>query len=264
MPSRPPSRSDRSRSDRSRTEARRRARLAAQGEPAEDADVDDSTPDTPPRGSGSFLSRIFPPAPPLRGHERPLEGFDYIGSPRFRGLSETIWILARNPLAWIGAGAVWAVSRLLTDNSAVGIAMSVVSFGSLIAAGWFGWRRPWLYGAAAALLGWIAVLLVLVTLLLTNPDQVSSLLGTQPTPTASAAAEATPVASVVPSLVPSPTASPAPNAVAQPITAAGIAFNILLQTIFQLAIGTAAGWYGGYLRRRTAQAPPPSQNRRRR
>jgi hypothetical protein len=200
----------------------------------------------------------------VRGHERPLEGFDYIGSPRFRGVAETIWILARNPLAWIGAGAVWAVSRLLTDNSAVGIGMSVVSFGSLIAAGWFGWRRPWLYGAAAALLGWIAVLLVLVTLLLTNPDQVSSLLGTQPTPTASPTAQVSPVPSTEPSLAPSPAASPEPSAVAQPITAAGIAFNILLQTIFQLAIGTAAGWYGGYLRRRTAQTPASPQSRRRR
>ena len=130
MPSRPPPRSDRS-----RAEARRRARLAAQGQPADDADIDESTPEAAPARSGSFLSRIFPPAPPLRGHERPLEGFDYVGSQRFRGISETIWILARNPLAWIGAGAVWAVSRLLTDNSAVGIAMSVVSFGSLIAAG---------------------------------------------------------------------------------------------------------------------------------
>jgi hypothetical protein len=258
MPSRPPSRSDRS-----RAEARRRARLAAQGEPAEDADLDDSSPASPP-ASGGFLSRVFPPAPPLRGHERPLEGFDYVGSQRFRGISETIWILARNPLAWIGAGAVWAVSRLLTDTSAVGIAMSVVSFGSLIAAGWFGWRRPWLYGAAAALLGWIAVLLVLVTLLVTNPDQVSSLLGTQPTATPSAAAVASPLASAAPSLAPSPAASPAPMPVPQRVTAAGIAFNILLQTIFQLSIGIAAGWYGGYLRRRTAQAPPASQNRRRR
>ena len=259
MPSRPPSRSDRS-----RAEARRRARLAAQGQPAEDGDLDDSTPDAPPKSGGGFLSRIFPPAPPLRGHERPLEGFDYIGSQRFRGISETIWILARNPLAWIGAGAVWAVSRLLTDNSAVGIGMSVVSFGSLIAAGWFGWRRPWLYGAAAALLGWIAVLLVLVTLLVTNPDQVSTLLGTHPTAAASPTADVTPLASVAPSLAPSPAASSAPNPAPQRVTAAGIAFNILLQTIFQLAIGTAAGWYGGYLRRRTAQAPPASQNRRRR
>lgn len=159
MPSRPPSRSDRS-----RAEARRRARLAAQGEPAEDADLDDSSPASPP-ASGGFLSRVFPPAPPLRGHERPLEGFDYVGSQRFRGISETIWILARNPLAWIGAGAVWAVSRLLTDTSAVGIAMSVVSFGSLIAAGWFGWQRPTLYGTAASLVSYLLVTaLILVQL----------------------------------------------------------------------------------------------------
>lgn len=257
MPSRPPSRGDRS-----RAEARRRARLAAQGELVEDVDADDAPPATPTQQGGGFLSRIFPPAPPLRGHERPLEGFDYIGSRRFRGLAETIWILARNPLAWIGAGAVWAVSRLLTDNSAVGIGMSVVSFASLIAAGWFGWRRPWLYGAAAALLGWIAVLLVIVTLLLTNPDQVSSLLGTQATPTPTV--EATPLAGATATPVPSPAASPAPNASLEPVTSTGIAFNIVLQTIFQLTIGTAAGWYGGYLRRRTAQAPPPSQQRRRR
>lgn len=246
MPSRPPTRGAPS-----RAEARRRARLAAQGQPIEDdLDSEPAPPTARGQGGGGFLARIFPPAPPLPGHERPLEGFDYAGSPRFRPLAESIWILARNPLAWIGMGALWAVSRLLTDSSPLGIVMSVVSFGSLIAAGWLGWRRPWLYGASAALLGWLAVLLVLVTLLVTNPDQASSLIGSA---TASPTPEASPGAS--------PGASPAPGVSAE-ITPAGVAFNIVLQTIFQLALGTAAGWYGGYLRRRTAQNQPAPSRRR--
>lgn len=253
MPSRPPSRGEQS-----RAEARRRARLAAQGQPI-DAPVPEAS-STPPssRGDGGFLGRIFPPAAPLPGHGRPLEGFSYAGAPAFRGVAEVVWLLAKSPLAWIGAGAAWAVSRVLTDGSPIGILMSVVSFGSLIAAGWFGWRRPWLFGAAAALLGQIAVLAVLLTLLVSNPGQAGDLLGTgraTPAPTASAAASA------VPSAVMSPVASPAADAQPAEITPAGIALNVVLQTIFQVAIGAVAGWYGGYLRRRTAQAPTTRRSR---
>lgn len=257
MPSRPPSRGGPS-----RAEARRRARLAAQGQPIDDDRDDEPAPASGSPQGGGFLARIFPPAPPLRGHERPLEGFEYAGSPRFRGIAEAIWLLARNPLAWIGMGALWAVSRLLTDNSLLGIVMSVVSFGSLIAAGWLGWRRPWLYGAAAALLGWLAVLLVLVTLLVTNPEQASSLIAPTTTATPSATVAASPLATPVGSPGATSAASPTPASSTTEITAAGVAFNVLLQTIFQLALGTAAGWYGGYLRRRTGQTQA-TQGRRR-
>ena len=256
MPSRPPSRGASS-----RAEARRRARLAAQGQTVDDDDVEEAASSTerPARGGG-FLSRLFPPAPPLPGHERPFEGFSYAGRPAFRGIAEAIWLLARNPLAWIGMGALWAVSRLLTDQTAIGIIMSVVSFGSLIAAGWLGWRRPWLYGLAAALLGWLAVLLVLVTLLVTNPDQAGSLIGTGPTATPSATVA--PAGSPAGSPEASPAASPAPGDERTPITPAGVAINIVLQTVFQAALGTAAGWYGGYLRRRTVAGQPQQRRRR--
>jgi hypothetical protein len=255
MPSRPPSRGASS-----RAEARRRARLAAQGQTVDD-DVEEAatSPERPPQGGG-FLSRLFPPAPPLPGHERPFEGFSYAGRPAFRGIAEAIWLLARNPLAWIGMGALWAVSRLLTDQTAIGIIMSVVSFGSLIAAGWLGWRRPWLYGLAAALLGWLAVLLVLLTLLVTNPDQAGSLIGTGPTATPSATVA--PAGSPEASPAASPEASPAPGDERTPITPAGVAINIVLQTLFQAALGTAAGWYGGYLRRRTVAGQPQQRRRR--
>lgn len=254
MPSRPSSRADRS-----RAEARRRARLAAQGAAVEEpADEQTTAGARPQGGTGGFLSRLFPPAPPLPGQERPLEGFSYAGAPRLRWLAEAIWLLARNPLAWIGAGALWATSRVLTDSSVLGILMSIVSFGSLIAAGWFGWRRPWLYGAAAALLGWIAILLVVLTLVLTNGEQADGLLGTgaRPASSAPAAADGSPTASPAPGLDPRPDAEPVP------ISPAGMALNIGLQTVFQVAIGSAAGWYGGYLRRRAAQTAAASRRRR--
>ncbi len=37
--------------------------------------------------------------------------------------------------------------------SATATLASVVSFGALIGAGWFGWQRPWAFGLAAAFLG---------------------------------------------------------------------------------------------------------------
>ena len=50
---------------RSRAEARRRARLAARGELTETDDEEaDPAPAPEPRGGG-FLTRLFPPAPPL-------------------------------------------------------------------------------------------------------------------------------------------------------------------------------------------------------
>jgi hypothetical protein len=60
----------------------------------------------------------------------------------------------------------------------------------------------------------------------------------------------------------SPAASPAPGDERTPITPAGVAINIVLQTVFQAALGTAAGWYGGYLRRRTVAGQPQQRRRR--
>jgi hypothetical protein len=142
------------RSAEDRAEARRRARYAAQGR-AEDAGFEDAAPEAAaetPRPGGSFLSRLFPPAPPLPGKPDPLAGFTYQGP--LRGVVAGLYLLVRHPLPWIGMGAVWAFGRLLLPfNPVLAIVSSLVAFGALIAAGWIGWPRPWLFGLAASVVG---------------------------------------------------------------------------------------------------------------
>ena len=139
-----------------RAEARRRARLVAQGR-ADEADAEEAEePDAAAattRPSGSFLSRLFPPAPPLPGKPDPLAGYSYQGP--LRGVVSGLYLLARYPLPWIGMAVVWALGRLLltVPNPLLGIASSLIAFGALIAAGWIGWPRPWLFGLAASVLG---------------------------------------------------------------------------------------------------------------
>lgn len=138
-----------------RAEARRRARYASQGRddelPAEDVE------DEPMRGrrsadGGTFLTRLFPPAPPLPGKPDPLAGFGYDGP--FRSLAASFYLLARQPIAWIGVGTVWAVARIVIQfGSVITIVASLVTFGALIAAGWLGWPRPWLFGLMASIFG---------------------------------------------------------------------------------------------------------------
>lgn len=138
----------------SRTEARRRARLAARGFAPEqdDGDVEAPRPTPPPRGG--FLTRIFPPAPPLPGRPDPLAGFRYQGA--LRPVLSGLYLLARNPLAWIVPGLVWMLASLVDPRNFAGLVASLLSFGVLIAAGWYGWQRPWLFGLAAAVLGFVA------------------------------------------------------------------------------------------------------------
>jgi hypothetical protein len=141
----------------SRAEARRRARLAARGLDPEEASEED--PEEPPaRRGGSLLGRIFPPAAPLPGRPDPLANFHYTGP--LRPVVGGLYLLARNPLSWVLPGLVWAAARLL-PGSPFELIGSLVSFGVLIAAGWFGWQRPSLFGAAAGALGYLAFLLVI-------------------------------------------------------------------------------------------------------
>lgn len=140
-----------------RAEARRRARYAAQGRedelPADDDgdDVEDAE-RRPVARSGSFLTRLFPPAPPLPGKPDPLAGFDHQGP--LRGLLASFYLLARQPVAWIGMGALWAVARIVLQfGTVIAIIASIIAFGSLIAAGWIGWTRPWLFGLMASIVG---------------------------------------------------------------------------------------------------------------
>lgn len=143
----------------SRAEARRRARHVAQGrldeEPADD-ETSPTTRSTAQQGGGNILQRLLPPAAPLPGKGDPLAGFHYDGP--LRGVVSTLYLLGRSPLIWIAMGVVWALAYIGTTyfgQSIVGIVASMVSFVALIGAGWLGWQRPWAFGLAAAVLGYL-------------------------------------------------------------------------------------------------------------
>ena len=159
----------------SRAEARRRARRLAQGRVEEDV----ATEDEPaagaapaPRGTGNLLERLFPPAAPLPGKVDPLAGFGYDGP--LRGVVSTLYLLGRSPLIWIAMGVVWALAYIGTlyfGQSLIGIVASMVSFVALIAAGWLGWQRPWAFGFAAAVLGYLLYAVFVILNLSSIPAQ---------------------------------------------------------------------------------------------
>lgn len=195
----------------SRAEARRRARLAARGElPEEEYEEAEPAADT---GRGSFLKRLFPPAPPLPNKPPPLAGFDETGP--LRPVRVRAFLLRRNPLAWLGTGLVAAVgfygSIAYGREPTISLVSTFVMFGALIAAGWFGWQRPALFGTAAAIFSYVVSVPVLAV--------TSSSLGFTP--------EAFGTVEYVTSIV--------------------------VQGLYQTALGFLAGWYGGYLRRRQTQ-----------
>jgi hypothetical protein len=155
----------------SRAEARRRARLLAQGR--DPGDGDELEPDTAPvqsatAGPSTFLSRIFPAAPPLPGKPDPLAGFTYTGP--LRGVVASFYLLSRHPLTWVAPALIWALARLLSDNSLVGVFASLISFGALIGAGWIGWQRPWLFGLVASILGMLIFAGIGTFVLSNRPD----------------------------------------------------------------------------------------------
>jgi hypothetical protein len=145
-----PSAEERSRA--SRAEARRRARLAARGELPESEQ--DAEPAIAEERQPNLLRRIFPPAPPLPGRPDPLAGFEDQGS--LRPVRERLFLLRQNLRAWLLPGLAAFVGYFLTLSAgAFGLIGTFVLFGSLIAAGWFGWQRPTLYGTTAALLSFV-------------------------------------------------------------------------------------------------------------
>ena len=138
-----------------RAEARRRARLQAQGRLDEEQEEE---PEAEPvrRPSMPLMQRLFPPAAPLPGKGDPFAGFTYTG--RFRPIVASLWLIPRNLFAGVGMGILWAATYIMVDQYAgttIGSIASFVSFGALVAAGWIGWQRPWLYGLAAAAIGYI-------------------------------------------------------------------------------------------------------------
>ena len=159
-----PTQSNEERAAASRAEARRRARLAARGELGEGEPLE-AEPDQPPR-SGGFLQRLFPPAPPLPNKPDPLADFDPSGP--LRPVRERLFLLRGNLLAWVVPGILAFVGYLASvfyGNSVLGLAGTFLLFGSLIAAGWFGWQRPSLFGTAASMLSYVLVtVLILVQL----------------------------------------------------------------------------------------------------
>ncbi len=149
----------------SRAEARRRARLAARGEPSgTDETAEEPAPISSSRSGGGLLGRIFPPAPPLPNRPDPLAGFDRTGP--LRPVREPLFLLRSNLVAWLAAGLVAFLgfyASFAYGGDLLGIIGTFVLFGALIAAGWFGWQRPTLYGTAAALVSFVlgAALLII-------------------------------------------------------------------------------------------------------
>jgi hypothetical protein len=155
-----------------RAEARRRARQLERGEEVDSTDGDEPSPEpgTRPSGPGGLFGRLFPPAPPLPGKPDPLAGFTYRGP--LRGIVAGLYVLALNPRGWLLPGIGWAMAQLLSYINLLTAAAYSNQFGSappnyglveivgllgtvfaVVAAGWIGWQRPWLFGLAASIAG---------------------------------------------------------------------------------------------------------------
>jgi hypothetical protein len=156
----------------SRAEARRRARRIDRGEePGESEEEAPSETAAPrPAAAGGLLGRIFPAAPPLPNKPDPLAGFSYQGP--FRSAAAGLYLLANYPRGWMPMAIAWAVTQTFaTFNRAAGqtylaqhatlppnyalidTVIQIVGAFAILAAGWFGWQRPWLFGAAAVVGG---------------------------------------------------------------------------------------------------------------
>ena len=206
---------------RSRAEARRRQRLAARGEVVEADEPEVTAAADAPRGN--IFTRIFPPAPPLPGRPDPLARFDRTAP--LRPIRERIYLLRQNPIAWIVPGIVaffGFYASIFYARGGLGLAATFLLFGAIIAAGWFGWQRPTLYGTTAAILGYsVSAAFILGSFafggagLETFGDSALTALGA-----------------------------------------------VLVQGLYPAGIGFLGGWYGGYLRRRQTQLSADARRRR--
>lgn len=204
-----------------RAEARRRARLAARGEWTDEADAEPAP--EPQRSGGGFLSRIFPPAPPLPNKPDPLTGFDPSGP--LRPIRERIFLLRSNPIVWLIGGLLAFLGFLASIYYAqglLGLVGTFLLFGSLVGAGWYGWQRPTLFGTAAAIVGYLlSAGLVLYSFASqgAGPDTFET-------------------------------------------TPGQFAVRMVTDGLIQAGLGFLGGWYGGYLRRRQTQISGQVRQRR--
>ena len=155
-----------------RTDARRRARQLERGDEVENAEEEEASAaaEARPSGPGGLFGRLFPPAPPLPGKPDPLAGFTYTGP--LRSVVAGLYVLALNPRGWLMPGIAWAVAQtvsylnLLTAASythiynatppgygLIEIVTLLSTVVAVVAAGWIGWQRPWLFGLAASIAG---------------------------------------------------------------------------------------------------------------
>jgi hypothetical protein len=96
-----------------------------------------------------------------------------------------------------------------------------VLFGALIAAGWFGWQRPTLYGTAAGILGFAITTAFVYYQLSIRGVALGEL--------------------------------------SDPGLVTG---RLVVDGLYQAALGFLGGWYGGYLRRRQTQLSAEVRRRR--
>ena len=204
----------------SRAEARRRARLAARGEWTDAAEEAEQAPKT--QQGGGFLSRIFPPAPPLPDRPDPLAGFDPAGP--MRPIRERLFLLRRNLLAWLvpgGLAFIGFLASIFYRQGLLGLLGTFLLFGALVGAGWFGWQRPTLFGTAASIL---AYLFSTVLILYSFASQGAG-----------------------------------PDTFGTP---GQLAVRLVFDGVIQAGLGFLGGWYGGYLRRRQTQVSGQVRRRR--
>ena len=169
----------------SRAEARRRARQLERGDGVSDSeDVEPSAEaEARPSGPAGLLGRLFPPAPPLPGKPDPLANFTYSGP--LRGVVAGLYVLAFNPRGWLLPGIGWAVAQMLSYVNLLTAAAYAGQFSdtappnyglieivgllgtvfAVVAAGWIGWQRPWLFGLAASIAGTLIQATILALLI---------------------------------------------------------------------------------------------------
>ena len=168
----------------SRAEARRRARQLERGEEVDSAEGEEPSTEASARPSGpaGLFGRLFPPAPPLPGKPDPLAGFTYSGP--FRGVVAGLYVLAFNPRGWLLPGIAWAVAQTVSYINLLTAAAYSHQFRSappnyglieivgllgtvfaVVAAGWIGWQRPWLFGLAASIAGTLIQATILALLI---------------------------------------------------------------------------------------------------